>query len=197
MAVAAGPRPLDALVAADALAVRRTLRAQVARLDAQLAAHVWDGPLATAPAAGAGPRLQSVADLERHRDALVARLGAARRRAAGRAERENQARLRLEAILAAPERHRFVRVTRAELGLPGCGAYAVRPRLGIVGMLAGWWEVKLSSGCPLATCRGISLVEQNGRAGCWRGRWVGWVGGAVVGASGVCQRVRMASVSRL
>jgi hypothetical protein len=27
----------------------------------------------------------------------------------------------------------------------------VRPRLGLVGMLAGWWQVKLSSGCPLAS----------------------------------------------
>jgi hypothetical protein len=27
----------------------------------------------------------------------------------------------------------------------------VRPRLGLIGMLAGWWHVKLSSGCPLAT----------------------------------------------
>ena len=33
-------------------------------------------------------------------------------------------------------------------GEPGCGAYVVRPRLGLIGMLAGWWEVKLSSGCP-------------------------------------------------
>ena len=28
---------------------------------------------------------------------------------------------------------------------------AVRPRLGLVGMLMGWWQVKLSSGCPLAS----------------------------------------------
>jgi hypothetical protein len=25
----------------------------------------------------------------------------------------------------------------------------VRPRLGLIGMLMGWWQVKLSSGCPL------------------------------------------------
>ena len=33
-------------------------------------------------------------------------------------------------------------------GRPGCGAYHVRPRAGIVGMLMGWWQVKISSGCP-------------------------------------------------
>jgi hypothetical protein len=26
----------------------------------------------------------------------------------------------------------------------------VRPRLGLIGMLCGWWQVKLSSGCPLS-----------------------------------------------
>ena len=38
----------------------------------------------------------------------------------------------------------------ADLGEPGCGVWQVRPRLGIIGMLMGWWQVKLSSGCPLA-----------------------------------------------
>jgi hypothetical protein len=27
----------------------------------------------------------------------------------------------------------------------------VRPRLGLIGMLMGWWRVVISSGCPLAT----------------------------------------------
>ncbi len=26
----------------------------------------------------------------------------------------------------------------------------VRPRYGLLGMLMGWWRVKISSGCPLA-----------------------------------------------
>ncbi len=39
----------------------------------------------------------------------------------------------------------------------GCGAYQVRPRLGIIGMCMGWWHVKLSSGCPLATSHPIRL----------------------------------------
>lgn len=33
------------------------------------------------------------------------------------------------------------------------GVWQVRPRLGLIGMLAGWWHVKLSSGCPLVTAR--------------------------------------------
>ncbi len=51
-------------------------------------------------------------------------------------------------MLADPATYRHARVALRELGLPGCGSYVVRPRLGLVGMLAGWWEVKLSSGCP-------------------------------------------------
>jgi hypothetical protein len=33
---------------------------------------------------------------------------------------------------------------------PSCRTWHVRPRFGVIGMLAGWWHVKLSSGCPLA-----------------------------------------------
>jgi hypothetical protein len=54
----------------------------------------------------------------------------------------------LERMLADPPAHRWARVPLAALEEPGCGAYVVRPRLGLIGMLAGWWEVKLSSGCP-------------------------------------------------
>jgi hypothetical protein len=64
---------------------------------------------------------------------------------------QERARVRLERMLLAPGRHKFHRVAAAELGEGGCGVYQVRPRLGLVGMLAGWWHVKLSSGCPLAT----------------------------------------------
>jgi hypothetical protein len=132
----------------DLAAARRTLRGQIARLETQLAALVGDvAPAASGPREG--PRLLGVGALERARDELVARLGDARARAAERAEREADARSRLEAMFAEPGRHRFERISLAELGQPGCGAYAVRPRLGLVGMLAGWWEVKLSSGCPL------------------------------------------------
>ena len=56
----------------------------------------------------------------------------------------------LERMLLEPGRYKFMRLANADLGEGGCGVWQVRPRLGIVGMLAGWWQVKLSSGCPLA-----------------------------------------------
>jgi hypothetical protein len=167
VSVAAVPRPLDlpAVQAPDLPAIRRTLRAQIARLDAQLSSLVADDVLPGASGPRGAPRLLTVAELERRRDALAARLGEARARAAARAERENDARRRLEAMLAAPGRHRFERVSLAELGQSGCGAYAVRPRLGVIGMLAGWWEVKLSSGCPLASTPGRLPAEGRNGAG--------------------------------
>ena len=54
-------------------------------------------------------------------------------------------------MLLEPRKHTFTRLHREDIGQDGCGAYQVRPRLGLIGMLAGWWHVKLSSGCPLAT----------------------------------------------
>ena len=50
----------------------------------------------------------------------------------------------------------------ADIGEPGCGVWQVRPRLGLIGMLMGWWEVKLSSGCPLATGRGGAAAHWPG-----------------------------------
>ena len=50
-----------------------------------------------------------------------------------------------------------------DLGEPGCGAWEVRPRLGLIGMLMGWWQVKLSSGCPLAGGRGQVTVARINR----------------------------------
>jgi hypothetical protein len=63
-------------------------------------------------------------------------------------------RLRLEHMLLEPAKHRFASVSCHDLGEPGCGVWHVRPRLGLIGMLMGWWQVKLSSGCPLPRGRG-------------------------------------------
>ena len=116
---------------ADEAAARRDLRAQIAALEAAGG---------RAPAAG-GPRLLSLGELEVVRDHLAAAPEAA-------AAPDESARVLLERMLADPPAHRWARVPLAALGQPGCGAYVVRPRLGLIGMLAGWWEVKLSSGCP-------------------------------------------------
>ena len=56
----------------------------------------------------------------------------------------------LRRMLAAPAKHKWVRVSRADIGEPGCGHWHSRPRLGPLGMLMGWWRVKVSSGCPLS-----------------------------------------------
>ena len=85
------------------------------------------------------------------RDALAAHLGEARALLSAVGERQEEARLMRERMLREPHRHRFVRVARSDLGEPGCGYWEVRPRLGLVGILMGWWQVKVSSGCPLAT----------------------------------------------
>jgi len=132
---------MPAITTTDERAARADLRAQIARLDRQLT-H------APRSRRFAGPRLLSLADLEAERDALSAELGRQRRAREDEQRAQEAARLRLEAMLADPPAHRFERVRLADLGEPGCGVYAVRPRLGLVGMLAGWWEVKLSSGCP-------------------------------------------------
>lgn len=139
---------LDRAAALDHAAARATLRAQVARLERELSA--LDLPPATPGSAlrPGRPRLLSVGELEHARDALTARLAHARALQAERGIAQEAARVRLERMLLEPGRHRFERVRAADLGEGGCGVYAVRPRLGLIGMLMGWWQVKLSSGCP-------------------------------------------------
>ena len=55
----------------------------------------------------------------------------------------------MEEMLADPAAHPWVRVSHADIGEPGCRDWHVRPRFGLLGMLAGWWRVVVSSGCPL------------------------------------------------
>ena len=144
--------------ATDERAARRTLRTQIAHLEADLAdAFVTAFPMGgldQPPAYAATPRLLGLGELERVRDDLAERLRAARVRIGERAREQEDKRLVLERMLLEPGAYRFVRISRAELGEPGCGAWEVRPRLGLIGMLMGWWHVKLSSGCPLAGGRG-------------------------------------------
>ena len=158
----AGVAPFSALapsVGTDAeRAARRTLRSQIAKLERQLAdAFVTAYPmggLEHPDGAHTQPRLLDLGELERVRDELTERLRAARVTIAERAEVQAANRLLLERMLLDPGRYRFVRVARADIGEPGCGVWQVRPRLGLIGMLMGWWEVKLSSGCPLVQGRG-------------------------------------------
>jgi hypothetical protein len=137
----------------DECAARRSLRAQIARLEYELAdAFVTTfqmGGVELPVAAPGEPRLLDLGELECVRDELAERLRGARRSISERAELQAENRLRLERLLLEPGRYRFVRISRRDVGEPGCGVWQVRPRLGLIGMMMGWWQVKLSSGCPL------------------------------------------------
>jgi hypothetical protein len=145
-------------------AARRTLRAQVARLERELSAIVAERFPYISATSGAevarydagpeepsclGPSLLGLAQLERLRDGLAARLQELHRLAAGRDEHERRAHELLQQMKLEPGRFKYVRLPVSDLGQGGCGVWHVRPRLGLIGMLAGWWQLKLSSGCPL------------------------------------------------
>lgn len=143
---------LRAPAAGEQRAARRSLRGQIAHLERRLAEltvasypHVGPGE----PSGRGVPHLLSLGELERERDRLVARLAAAESAVAAQESAQAGARERLAAMLADPPAHKWERVANQELGLPGCTVYHVRPRLGPLGLLMDWWQVKISSGCPL------------------------------------------------
>jgi hypothetical protein len=141
-------------VESDEAAARQTLRQQIGKLERELAAVVYDafprtGVARTASAAG-GPRLLGLGELERIRDELAEKLTQARLALDEHLAAEEEQRQLLERMRLDPKRYKFVRVRCRDVGEGGCGEWQVRPRLGPIGMLMGWWEVKLSSGCPLA-----------------------------------------------
>jgi hypothetical protein len=146
-------------------AARRTLRAQISRLERELSAIVADRfpYISAAPSvverahdspsgeqSRLGPSLLGLDQLERTRDRLAARLQELRGLAAARDEYERTAHELLQRMKLEPGRYKHVRLPVSDLGQGGCGVWHVRPRLGLLGMLAGWWQLKLSSGCPLA-----------------------------------------------
>jgi hypothetical protein len=155
----------DRLAEPDERAARRTLRDQIARLEREFAgafvtAYRMGGLDQPAPVA-AEPRLLDLGELELVRDALADRLHGARVTITRRADEQAEKRLILERMLLSPADYRFARVSSRELGDPGCGVWQVRPRLGLIGMLMGWWQVKLSSGCPLAGGRGLAPTARS------------------------------------
>jgi hypothetical protein len=138
-------------------AARMTLKAQISRLERELSSIVAARfPYIPAPGQGEpppgplAPRLPDLAELERERDRLAGRVQELRRTAAARTEHERRAREQLERMRLEPGRYKFARLPVRDLGQGGCGVWQVRPRLGLIGMLAGWWQLKLSSGCPLS-----------------------------------------------
>jgi hypothetical protein len=145
------PRPATAPAWRSA---RSDLRQQIARLERELgevfAENFPRRQLDWGVGAVGGPRVLSLGDLERLRDALATRLGDARAELAHRAEIAEANRGLLETMIAAPEDHRWLRISNEDVGEPGCLHWHSRPRWGILGMLFGWWRIRLSSGCPLA-----------------------------------------------
>ena len=117
------------------------------------------------PSAGSNsiPRFLDLGELEQLRDRLSDRIADARLRLRERAAVETANRELLRQMLLAPQDFKWVQVSRADVGEPGCGHWHSRPRLGPLGMLMGWWRVKVSSGCPLAGR--LAAVERARRAG--------------------------------
>src|SRR6185503_3675465 len=147
------PRPLRIDTGVDERAARAALRAQIARLEEQLAGHVTTSfPRSpTPPRIGGerGARLQTLAELEKRRDALEAAVARIRREADALGAQQERSRGRLEEIMLDPAGHRWERVTHDDIGEPGCRQCHARPRLGLLGLLMNWWRVIISSGCPL------------------------------------------------
>jgi hypothetical protein len=142
----------------DERAARRSLLDQIAKLESDLASLFcsayprtgfdWSVP------SGGGPRILTLGELETMRDALAERLERNRHELSDRTVVEEHNRRLIEEMLLEPEKHRWVRVGNCDIGEPGCKHWHVRPRLGLLGMLMGWWRVRISSGCPLARGRG-------------------------------------------
>lgn len=155
----AAPAARSPKIAPDERAARRSLQAQIEWLEGDLAAlsaAAWprtgldwtDGA-----ARRRGPRILDLGELEQIRDELANRVADRRRELADRHVVEAANRSLVADMLAHPERHPWVRVSHADIGEPGCRHWHVVPRFGLLGRLAGWWRVKISSGCPLAMAR--------------------------------------------
>lgn len=154
----APPAGLDtALYDHDERLSRRDLRTQITRLEHELSrlfgsAFPRQGIEWGVPAPG-GPRILSVNELERVRDSLVTRLRTAGAELAERTGAEQSNRGLIEDMQTDPGAYRWVRVSNEDIGERGCKHWHSRPRWGVFGFLLGWWRVKISSGCPLATGR--------------------------------------------
>ncbi|HEY6653491.1 MAG TPA: GntR family transcriptional regulator [Solirubrobacterales bacterium] len=127
---------------------RDALRGQIARLESQLAAYPESRPAEGATREHAVPRIATLDELEAVRDDLLGQLKRAQAAAEERGQLQGAARRWREEALADPSTHRWESVSNDDLGEPGCGRVAVRPKWGPVGALTDWWRVKISSGCP-------------------------------------------------
>jgi hypothetical protein len=156
-------------VEVDERLARVELRRQVGHLERELAGLFAEAfgrveiPHRVA-AISAEPRVLGLGELERLRDDLAERVGEAQLALRERARVETANQELLRQMLAAPADFKWVQISRDDLGLPGCGHWHSRPRLGPIGMLMGWWRVKVSSGCPLAGRLAAVEQEAQGKA---------------------------------
>jgi hypothetical protein len=139
----------------DERLARVQLRRQIGRLERELAGLFGEAFGHTevehrVGALAAEPRILDLGELERVRDSLADRIAEARVTLRERAEVETANRELLRRMLVSPVDYKWVQVKRHDVGDPGCGAWHSRPVFGPLGMLMGWWRVKVSSGCPLA-----------------------------------------------
>jgi hypothetical protein len=134
----------DVRVIADERAARIQLRGQIAALEAQLSdavviAFPHGGVHGAVPAPG-GPRLLTLGELERIRDALADRLAQARGVLEERGERQEASRALLERMLLEPSRYKFVRVANRDLG-ERLRRVARAPAPRAHRHADGWWQV--------------------------------------------------------
>lgn len=135
---------------AEAIA-RKNLKQQIKRQEALLAQAVCSAfpeKLQLEHSRSRGARLRSLGELEEIRDHLIEQNRSAQNQLNQLKTSQQAAKLQLQQMLQNPGAHRGIRISQKEMGEPGCGVYRVAPRLGIVGRMMGWWQVKMSSGCP-------------------------------------------------
>ena len=149
------PGVLDRVQVDEGLA-RAELRRQIAKLEREISRagrRRHRAGVASPHRVGAAgpPRVLDLGELEEVRDALADahHRGAPWRSPSAPSSRRPTASF-CDEMLAAPARYPWVRISRADVGEPGCGHWHSRPVLGPLGMLMGWWRVKVSSGCPTA-----------------------------------------------
>ena len=152
------PAPPDGLDTAlyehDERAARADLRRQIAAMEFALARLFGSAfprkGIDFAVSGMGGPRLLSVDELEKVRDAMAGRIQDVKADLHDYAVVEEANRELIEEMTADPASHKWVRVYNEDIGEPGCKHWHAKPRWGPLGMLLGWWRVKISSGCPLA-----------------------------------------------
>ena len=150
---ASRPRTAPARASDERRLARVELRRQIARLERELAGLFASAFPRTgiewgvAPAGG--PRVLGVGELEQVRDALALRSPRPRGEIDRRGEIEEPQPRAARADDRRAREHKWVRISNEDIGETGCRHWHSRPRFGLLGMLMGWWRVKLSSGCPL------------------------------------------------